>query len=140
MRYVLGLDGGGSKTECVVAREDGAIVGRARGGGVNRNFINAEGYERSVRDAVQGALDTAPEVRELAWVVGSMVCDGPAMRAIAQAYALDPAHMQWIGEALPARAPLPSRRCLHHPRSILRRQRRAACRCAPSPRPAIRCH
>ncbi len=104
MRYVLGLDGGGSKTECVVAREDGAIVGRARGGGVNRNFINAEGYERSVRDAVQGALDTAPEVRELAWVVGSMVCDGPAMRAIAQAYALDPAHMQWIGEALPARA------------------------------------
>jgi len=104
MRYVLGLDGGGTKTECVVAREDGEIVGRGRGGGVNRNFISAEGYERSVRDAVQGSLDNAVDVRELAWVVGSMSCDGPTMRAIAQTYALDPAHMQWVGEALPARA------------------------------------
>jgi N-acetylglucosamine kinase-like BadF-type ATPase len=104
MRYVLGLDGGGSKTECVVAREDGAVVGRARGGGVNRNFISAEGYERSVHDAVQGALDSAPQVRELAGAVGSMSCDGPTMRAIAQAYNLDLAHVQWVGEALPARA------------------------------------
>ncbi|MCL4506554.1 MAG: hypothetical protein M1140_11100 [Chloroflexi bacterium] len=104
MRYVLGLDGGGSKTECVVAGEDGAVVGRARGGGVNRNFISEEGFERSVRDAVQGALDAAPQVRELAWAVGSMSCDGASMRAIAQTYALDPAHIQWVGEALPARS------------------------------------
>lgn len=103
MRYVLGLDGGGSKTECVVAREDGVIVGHARGGGVNRNFINAEGFEQSVHDAVQGALDTAPEVHELAWVVGSMSCDGVTMRAIAQAYHLDAGRMQWVGESLPAR-------------------------------------
>ena len=87
-----------------MTREDGVVVGRARGGGVNRNFISAEGFERSVHDAVQGALDSAAEVRELAWVVGSMSCDGPAMRAIAHAYGLDLAHMQWVGEALPARA------------------------------------
>jgi N-acetylglucosamine kinase-like BadF-type ATPase len=104
MRYVLGLDGGGTKTECVVARDDGAIVGHARGGGVNRNFINAEGFERSVHDAVQGALDSAPEVHELAWVVGSMSCDGVTMRAIAQAYHLEASHMQWVGESLPARS------------------------------------
>ena len=104
MRYVLGLDGGGSKTECVVAGEDGTIAGRARGGGVNRNFISEEDFERSVHDAVQGALDAAPQVRELAWAAGSMSCAGASMRAIACAYALDPANIQWLGEALPARA------------------------------------
>jgi N-acetylglucosamine kinase-like BadF-type ATPase len=104
MRYVIGLDGGGSKTECVVAREDGAIVARARGGGVNRNFISEEGFERSVRDAVQGALDLAPEVRRVEHVVGSMGCDGKSMREIAGRYSIDLEHMQWVGEAQPARA------------------------------------
>ena len=102
--YVLGLDGGGSKTECVLAREDGCIVGRGRGGGVNRNFISQEGFERSVHDALHGALDNAPEAKKLDYVIGSMNCDGASMRAVAQAYALPLDHMQWIGESIPARA------------------------------------
>ena len=104
MRYVIGMDGGGSKTECVLVREDGVLVGHGRGGGVNRNFISQEGFERSVHDALQGALDSAPEVRQLSYVVGSMNCDGTSLRAIAAEYELPPEHMQWIGEALPARA------------------------------------
>lgn len=104
MRYVLGLDGGGSKTECVVVREDGEIVGRARGGGVNRNFISEEGFEQSVHDAAQGALDTAPQVTRIERVVGSMSCDGRSMREIAARYAIAPEHMHWVGESLPARA------------------------------------
>jgi N-acetylglucosamine kinase-like BadF-type ATPase len=104
MRYVLGLDGGGSKTECVVAREDGEIFGRARGGGVNRNFISEEGFEQSVHDAVQGALDTAPQVTRVERVVGSMGCDGRSMREIAARYMLPHDHMRWVGESLPARA------------------------------------
>lgn len=102
--FVLGLDGGGTKTECVLAREDGAILGRGRGGGVNRNFISQEGFERSVHDALHGALDSAPDVKTLNYVVGSMSCDGASMCAVAQAYALPLDHIQWIGESLPARA------------------------------------
>jgi N-acetylglucosamine kinase len=104
MRYVIGLDGGGSKTECVVAREDGAIVGRGRGGGVNRNFISDEGYERSVRDALHGALVHAPEVMRVDYVIGSMCCDSQSLRDMAQRYALPPENVKWVGESLPARA------------------------------------
>jgi N-acetylglucosamine kinase len=102
--FVLGLDGGGTKTECMLAREDGAILGRGRGGGVNRNFISQDGFERSVYDALHGALDSAPDVKTLHYVVGSMSCDGASMRAVAQAYALPLDRIQWIGESLPARA------------------------------------
>src|SRR5207249_8497041 len=85
VRYVLGLDGGGSKTECVVAGEDGTILGHGRGGGVNRNFISEEGFECSVHDALHGALDGVAEVRRLDYVIGSMSCDGQSMREVAQA-------------------------------------------------------
>jgi N-acetylglucosamine kinase len=103
-RYVLGLDGGGSKTECVLVQDDGTVISRGRGGGVNRNFISEEGFERSVYDALHGALDAAPQVRQLHYALGSMSCDGASMRTIAQTYALPPEHMRWVGEALPARA------------------------------------
>ena len=102
--YVLGLDGGGTKTECVLAREDGVILGRGRGGGVNRNFISQEGFERSVHDALHGALCATPGVKTLDYAVGSMSCDGASMRAVAQDYALPLEHIQWVGESLPARA------------------------------------
>jgi len=104
VRYVLGLDGGGSKTECVLVREDGAVLGRGRGGGVNRNFINEAGFEQSVHDALHQAARSAPEVARIEHVVGSMSCDGASMRQFAAQYGIDARHIRWVGEALPARA------------------------------------
>jgi len=85
-------------------REDGAILGHGRGGGVNRNFVSDEVYERSIRDALEGALHMAPEVSRIEYLVGSMGCDSQSLREIGQAYALDSQHVRWMGEALPARA------------------------------------
>jgi N-acetylglucosamine kinase-like BadF-type ATPase len=45
---VLGVDGGNSKTEVVVARTDGAVLGSARGPGTNSHAIGAE----AVADAI----------------------------------------------------------------------------------------
>lgn len=103
-QYVLGLDGGGSKTECVLVREDGVILGRGRGGGVNRNFISEAGFEKSVHQALRQATQAAPDVRRIERIVGSMGCDGASLRAFAHDYAVVTQHIRWVGEALPARA------------------------------------
>ncbi|MCS7062100.1 MAG: BadF/BadG/BcrA/BcrD ATPase family protein [Anaerolineae bacterium] len=102
-RYVLGLDGGGSKTECVLVREDGLICGRGRGGGVNRNFVSDLELERSVSDALNGALKGQAHVRRIESIIGSMSCDSAALQAFAAQYQVDPARIEWVGEALPAR-------------------------------------
>src|SRR5579883_943259 len=43
MRYVLGFDGGGTKTECVLMSEDGRIVAQSRGGPSNPNRVGFGG-------------------------------------------------------------------------------------------------
>ncbi|XUK61257.1 BcrAD-BadFG domain-containing protein [Plantibacter sp. RU18] len=60
-RLVVAVDGGGSKTEVVVMRLDGTVVGRARGAGSSPHF---EGLERSaaiidalVREAIGPAVE-----------------------------------------------------------------------------------
>lgn len=59
MRYVLGLDGGGTKTACLVADAKGRIVGRGFGG--PGNYLKAGLYvvKTSLRRAVQQALRQA---------------------------------------------------------------------------------
>lgn len=47
---VAGIDGGGTKTEGVVMDEAGAVVARARSGGVNLNFVSVEECQRSVEE------------------------------------------------------------------------------------------
>lgn len=42
MRYVLGFDGGGTKTDCVLMDESGAILARSRSGPSNPSRIGAE--------------------------------------------------------------------------------------------------
>ncbi len=103
-QYVLGLDGGGSKTECVLARDDGAVLGRGRGGGVNRNFVSEAAFEKAVHEAIHQATRGAPEVTHIEQVTGSMSCDGASMRRFARRFHIDRRHIRWVGEALTARA------------------------------------
>ncbi|MBB3110098.1 N-acetylglucosamine kinase-like BadF-type ATPase [Paenibacillus phyllosphaerae] len=58
MNYYLGVDGGGSKTIAVVADQQGRIIGRGRSGCGNHQ-IGVEVAERSIREAVQEAMQEA---------------------------------------------------------------------------------
>lgn len=63
-RLVVAVDGGGSKTEVVVMRLDGTVVGRARGAGSSPHF---EGLERSaaiIDTLVREAIGRAVEVMD----------------------------------------------------------------------------
>jgi N-acetylglucosamine kinase-like BadF-type ATPase len=59
MRYFLGLDGGGTKTEALILDAGGAECGRGLGGPGNIANNDAETLARSVREAVQAACQAA---------------------------------------------------------------------------------
>ena len=57
--YVLGIDGGGTKTVCVAARASGEIVGRGTGGPANYLKEGLYTAKLSLSEAVEKALDQA---------------------------------------------------------------------------------
>jgi len=59
MRYVLGVDGGNSKTLAVVVDEHGSVHGVGRSGNSNHQGIGLEAAMREVRRAAEGALQNA---------------------------------------------------------------------------------
>ncbi len=59
MRYSLGFDGGGTKTECVVLDADGKIVGEGRSGPSNPLRCGFDVAFRSLSDAASEALKTS---------------------------------------------------------------------------------
>lgn len=59
MRYVLGVDGGNSKTLAVVVDEKGSVHGVGRSGNSNHQGIGLEAAMREVRRAAEGALQIA---------------------------------------------------------------------------------
>jgi len=59
MRIGLGLDGGGTKTDCVLMAEGGTILGRGRGSPSNPSRIGIDSAARGVRQAVEAALSDA---------------------------------------------------------------------------------
>jgi N-acetylglucosamine kinase-like BadF-type ATPase len=58
MRYVMALEGGGSKTACLIADENPRIVGHGLGGPTNVNFVTPAVARQSVVDAVASALSS----------------------------------------------------------------------------------
>jgi len=58
MRYAMALEGGGSKTACLIADQAARIVGHGVGGPTNLNFVSADVARQSVVDAVRSALDS----------------------------------------------------------------------------------
>lgn len=56
MRYVLGFDGGGTKTECVLMDESGTILARSRSGPSNPTRVGFPAAVGAVEEAAQKAL------------------------------------------------------------------------------------
>ncbi|MGD9497421.1 MAG: N-acetylglucosamine kinase [Armatimonadota bacterium] len=76
LRYVLGVDGGGSKCDAVLLAEDGTVVGWGRGGPTSVWYDTPEVIEASYADAVSGALAGVRGVR--LWLSGH--CRSPQAR------------------------------------------------------------
>lgn len=59
MKLYAGFDGGGSKTACFLADEQGNLLGQGIGGPSNYLFCGREEAGKSLRDALNGAFDAA---------------------------------------------------------------------------------
>jgi N-acetylglucosamine kinase-like BadF-type ATPase len=61
MRHAIAVDGGNSKTDVALVREDGEVVGAARGGGSSPHHLGLEG----ALAVIEGLLDEAGALRPL---------------------------------------------------------------------------
>lgn len=87
MRYVLGFDGGGTKTECVLMDETGAILARSRSGASNAVNLGANAAAAALAEAGKEALRSAAKSPgDVAYVLAGISGAGePAARAEIQA-------------------------------------------------------
>src|SRR5580765_1801021 len=74
MRIAMGLDGGGTKTDCVLMDETGLVIARGRGGPSNPARIGMEAAARGVKEASESVLSRAGMKKEQV----SDVCAGLA--------------------------------------------------------------
>ncbi|MEH2049918.1 N-acetylglucosamine kinase [Nostoc sp.] len=59
MSYVLGIDGGGSKTVCVLMDDSRQLLGRGEAGPSNYQSIGIEATLQSIKSAIHNAVETA---------------------------------------------------------------------------------
>lgn len=87
MRYVLGFDGGGTKTECVLMDETGAILARSRSGASNAVNLGANAAAAALAEAGKEALRSAAKSPcDVAYILAGISGAGePAARADIQA-------------------------------------------------------
>ncbi|MFK9093809.1 N-acetylglucosamine kinase [Bacillus salipaludis] len=57
MRYVLSLDGGGTKLDCLIANEYGVLVGGGKGGPTNSSFNTSGEIEQSLTQTIKQAIE-----------------------------------------------------------------------------------
>ncbi|MFO0723316.1 MAG: BadF/BadG/BcrA/BcrD ATPase family protein [Myxococcota bacterium] len=83
-RLVLGVDGGGTKTQALVADEAGRILGEGRAGGSNYAAAGEEAAAQALRAAIDAALASAggSQERLAAAGLGLSGFDGPPEQAI----------------------------------------------------------
>ncbi len=74
MGFFLGIDGGGSKTECVLADEAGTILARAMGGGANLGRVSPD----QLRATVSSCVERLREAIGLPVIIADAVCAGLA--------------------------------------------------------------
>ena len=81
MPSFVALDGGGTKTLCLVADQQGQLLGLGLGGGANANLVSETTAQRSLGGAVMEAWQAAacPEPPALAAVSGPVGAAGPAI-------------------------------------------------------------
>ena len=62
-RCVLGIDGGGTKTVCVLADSDGKFIGHGSGGTTNPNLVSAPEIKEALQKTIQKAVHDHPELQ-----------------------------------------------------------------------------
>ncbi|HEY6945624.1 MAG TPA: BadF/BadG/BcrA/BcrD ATPase family protein, partial [Candidatus Acidoferrum sp.] len=87
MHYVLGFDGGGTKTECVLMDESGAILARSRSGPSNAINVGAQASAAALAEAGSEALgSTGKSPSDVAYILAGISGAGePSVRAEIQA-------------------------------------------------------
>ncbi len=67
--YVLGLDGGGSRTLCVILDETGQQISRGQGGPSNHQSVGVAAASKAIADAVTTTIDAAgnPPLTAACW-------------------------------------------------------------------------
>ena len=80
MRIGMGLDGGGTKTDCILMDDAGNILGRGRGGPSNPSRIGVDTAARGVKEAANAALLDAAVTKDQV----TDVCAGLAGVALAE--------------------------------------------------------
>ncbi|KAF9121993.1 hypothetical protein BGX30_002257 [Mortierella sp. GBA39] len=82
MRYVAGLDGGGTKTAVAVADESGAVVATFESGGINYNGQDEASIEASLRDMLGRIGEAAGGLDRCAYLcIGAAGVSNPAVSA-----------------------------------------------------------
>jgi N-acetylglucosamine kinase len=90
MRIAIGLDGGGTKTDCVLMDEHGHVIARGRGGPSNSSRIGMEAAARGVKEAVDAALtNTMLGLEQVTDVCAGLAGVADAGRAAAMTKLLD---------------------------------------------------
>src|SRR5437870_3442855 len=86
MRYVLGFDGGGTKTECVLMDESGAVLARSRSGASNAVNVGAKASAAALAAAGTEALRSAGvSPSDVAYILAGISGAGePNVRAVIQ--------------------------------------------------------
>ena len=59
MSYVLGIDGGGSKTICILMNRSRQVVARGEAGASNYQSIGVEGAKKSIETAIKASLNAS---------------------------------------------------------------------------------
>ena len=59
MKYILGIDGGGSKTTAILADERGIVLSEGRGGASNYQTIGLESAGQAIKLAITAAIEKA---------------------------------------------------------------------------------
>ena len=85
MRYVLGIDAGGSHTRCQIADEGGGIAAFGQGGPANTNFVSSRAAQNAVEHALSCALKSFDRPIDVAVIAGPHL--PPAAPAIVSDFA-----------------------------------------------------
>ncbi len=62
-RCVLGIDGGGTKSICVLADSNGKVIGHGSGGTTNPNLVSAPEIKETLQKAILEAVPDHPELQ-----------------------------------------------------------------------------
>ncbi|NOX60561.1 MAG: hypothetical protein GXP42_01210, partial [Chloroflexi bacterium] len=80
--FVIGVDGGGSKTDAVILSQEGELLGRGRGGPSNLHLVGAPATRAALWAAMkQAAQEAEVELSQAAAVVWALAGAGRSMEA-----------------------------------------------------------